>query len=243
MASWLQACGLFIGDKLAGATASNVLGHFEDIDFLEFHEDLLKANDTNMYMHTERELNVPAAFNERASQLIEDRNNRFVEWGWKQPRATLFLDLWHAALSKPHYLIPLRSPAAVINSLLRRESNKLLERSNAHGDLKEYDAYMANLDNHARQYERMYILHLNRILKFINTSRPAIFILHMDEMNTSHMALESKLHAWQFAIELKGIENIYNRNMLIDPDNYFVSQEDISNQAIELYNNLVAIED
>ena len=38
---WLQRCGLFIGDSLEGPGVGNVQGHFEDIDFLQLHQELL----------------------------------------------------------------------------------------------------------------------------------------------------------------------------------------------------------
>ena len=75
---------------MAGATPSNIKGHFEDIDFLEFHERLLKANDETMYMNEEKQLVVSPEFAAEAHELCQLRNERHSEWGFKQPRATLF---------------------------------------------------------------------------------------------------------------------------------------------------------
>lgn len=41
--SLLQSAGVFIGDRLLGNNLSNPKGHFEDLDFVEFHQQLLQA--------------------------------------------------------------------------------------------------------------------------------------------------------------------------------------------------------
>ena len=43
-ASLLRGAGLFIGERLMGPYPGNERGHFEDLDFYEFHKRVLAAN-------------------------------------------------------------------------------------------------------------------------------------------------------------------------------------------------------
>ncbi len=42
--NWLSRCGLEIGERLAEGNAGNVEGHFEDVEFLKLHEEILNNN-------------------------------------------------------------------------------------------------------------------------------------------------------------------------------------------------------
>jgi hypothetical protein len=48
----------------------------------------------------------------------------YENWGWKEPRATLFLDFWRATLPDLKFLALYRHYAQVVDSLLRREKGK-----------------------------------------------------------------------------------------------------------------------
>ena len=49
VASLLQEAGLSIGERLLGPSAGNRKGHFEDVDFVELHEDILADNGASLY--------------------------------------------------------------------------------------------------------------------------------------------------------------------------------------------------
>ena len=100
-ASWIKECGLDIGANLIGATPSNKKGHFEDLDIVEFHEKLLKFNDTNLYEGIGEELKYNEYHIAKAKSLVKLRNELSNQWGWKQPRASLFLNLWEFILFYP----------------------------------------------------------------------------------------------------------------------------------------------
>jgi hypothetical protein len=50
---------------------------------------------------------------------LKDRKNEC--WGWKEPRTCLFLNYYRALLPDSNYLILLRDPAIVVDSLIRRD--------------------------------------------------------------------------------------------------------------------------
>ena len=120
-ASLAHSAGLFLGDRLLGADATNARGHFEDLDFLEFHQSLLRGHglsDDGFVAATEIEPS--ALFRERAQALIARRNARGGPWGWKDPRTILLLDFWNSLLPEARYLFVFRPACDVIDSLYRR---------------------------------------------------------------------------------------------------------------------------
>src|SRR5262245_3946517 len=74
IASILQSAGLDIGQNLLGPDHGNVRGHFEDVDFLEFHRRALTSQglDVNGYVRQPR-LAVPQQYREEARGLVQAR--------------------------------------------------------------------------------------------------------------------------------------------------------------------------
>ncbi len=121
--------GLFLGDKLKGPGASNPDGLFEDEDIIRFHDDILAVNQMrwDSYASLDR-LIVPGDYASKAAELISMKFWGRSYWGWKDPRTTLFLDLWNATLPDARWVFVFRNPAQVVWSLLCR------------GDLRRYSS-------------------------------------------------------------------------------------------------------
>jgi len=124
-ASLLQQSGLNIGDKLLAANIGNDLGHFENEDFYEFHQEILrrrKYHSDGWSLSTIQELD--------ESEIIEANNiinsNKSDQWGWKDPRTTLFLDVWKKLIPEAYFLFVYRKPWEVVESLFRRNTDKEL---------------------------------------------------------------------------------------------------------------------
>src|SRR5258708_1329424 len=99
IAQWLQHCGLFIGKRLEGPDIGNIQGHFEDCDFLEIHQQLLKKRNYSspglVYTHVPE----PDASEKRQlTNIIEAKSRENNEWGWKDPRTCLFLKVYRELL-------------------------------------------------------------------------------------------------------------------------------------------------
>jgi hypothetical protein len=120
IASAFQLAGVNLGDRLIGRNRSNRRGHFEDIEFEEFHEGVLRRVDKNHLTVTQADvLQMTAEEVERAKALIVRRRERPL-WGWKDPRTCLFLDFWHSLLTNPRYVFVYRHPLEIVLSLFRR---------------------------------------------------------------------------------------------------------------------------
>lgn len=98
-------------------------GHFEDRDFYNLHEAILAASGRSCFTADEISIDeVPPVFEERARSLVAARADRPF-WGWKDPRTSLFLDLWERHLPRARYLFLYRHPVDVALSLWRRNTD------------------------------------------------------------------------------------------------------------------------
>lgn len=115
------SAGLDVGSRLMPAARGNPRGHFEDLDFVALHERMLRANGLGPEgFTTASDIPVPAALEDAALALVAERRRRAAVWGWKDPRTTLFLEWWAGQLPDARFVLLVRSPAEVVDSLFRR---------------------------------------------------------------------------------------------------------------------------
>ncbi len=118
---YLEKSGLNMGDKFISPDVGNVLGYFEDEDFLNFHKAVLSKNGISTF-HTEKSnlpIRVDCIDRERALEMVRSRK-KLEQWGWKEPRTTLFLDFWFEIVENARFLFLFRHPLGVADSLIRR---------------------------------------------------------------------------------------------------------------------------
>ncbi|MEG4585013.1 glycosyltransferase [Microcoleus sp. MOSTC5] len=120
-ASLFQEVGVDIGKKLVGPADGNVKGHFENVDFVEFHKSVLRSHGIDELGCTfETTIPVPAKYVEIAKRAIDQNQQTHKHWGWKDPRTTLFWDFWLTLLPEANFICVYRSPWEVVDSLYRR---------------------------------------------------------------------------------------------------------------------------
>jgi hypothetical protein len=120
-----QALGVNVGSDLLGAAGGNVYGHFEEAVFIHFHDALI----ARLFPHcapfcewlplADSEITYNAADRAEAESIWR-RHRAAGGQAWKDPRASLFLDLWTDILPDAKVIICLRHPYQVHRSLLRR---------------------------------------------------------------------------------------------------------------------------
>jgi len=119
VASLFEQAGVHLGAQLAAPQADNPFGFFEDIEFVNFHQDALHARGQNILITRDFVFTPDAAEEKYARALITARATREL-WGWKDPRTSLFLNFWHTLIPHAQFLFVYRHPFDVILSLARR---------------------------------------------------------------------------------------------------------------------------
>lgn len=125
MASYLQRCGIFMGERMAAPGPGNPRGHFEDRDFLDLNKAILKDNHASPFAVPVR-LSVRQERKDQAMRLIEQRKAEYADWGWKDPRSSLLLDFWHELVPESKFVFLYREPLLMLDSLYRRPGDRAL---------------------------------------------------------------------------------------------------------------------
>ena len=221
-ASILQSAGVHIGRRLMEATEFNAKGHFENLDFFEFHLDVFRSLGVNIDGWTLQEnLQIDEPLIDRAKQLIE-QNSLSSIWGWKEPRTTLFLDFWAKLLPEARFLLIYRSPWEVADSLYRRGDEMF--QSQPELAIKYWQHYNQKILNfYNREQHRCLLTNLKTIVQYQNAYIDTIN--HKFNVDLSHPAPT----AYDPSLLRTEISSNSQRPTLID--HYFP-------EAIELYQEL-----
>ncbi|MEQ8325107.1 MAG: hypothetical protein RIC15_06170 [Vicingaceae bacterium] len=123
---WLNECGLEVGEALLGPQESNRSGHFEDLDFFNFHEKVFEQNNMSFggFQQLEKAKLTEAQISEFKS-LIDKKNTQFGQWGWKDPRTCLFIRQYLNLIHDAHLFIISRNYNQIIQSLIARETGHI----------------------------------------------------------------------------------------------------------------------
>ncbi len=116
----LVRAGLFVGDELLSGNASNPHGHFEDRAFVRIHERIFAENGEKWLAPSPFVPIVSPDLRQHIKALVADRDAHHSFWGFKDPRACLFVDMWRTMLSSPRFLVCLRHYRACVDSVVRR---------------------------------------------------------------------------------------------------------------------------
>ena len=121
VASLFAGAGVNVGTRLIGASRGNDRGHWEDLDFYEFHARVLEANGVGSEgFSCAADLIVPPPLRDEAVAVVAAKAAAATPWGWKDPRTTLFLEFWQSLLPEAVFVFVFRSPWEVADSLFRR---------------------------------------------------------------------------------------------------------------------------
>ncbi len=219
-ASLLQSAGMYIGDRLMGSNTGNDKGHFEDLDFVDFHQSVLQSQGISVAGWTEHNsLKVQPQYMVTAESLILGRKEHSI-WGWKDPRTTLFLDFWSRLIPDARYIFVYRSPWEVVDSLFRR--GDVIFRTNPNFTVQQWCNYnQAVLNFYQQHQERSLLIGIDSIIQNSND-----FI---------------DLVRQKFSLELRSPESLYEPGLFNANSNVHYRQALITEffpEAIDLYAQL-----
>lgn len=122
----LEKVGINMGKETLGASVSNPVGHFEDKMFYELNKKILRdagGNWKNPPAH-KNILNLRGKYKEEIKQLILNKKNN---WGWKEPRTSLTIELYYPYLNNIYFIYCKRNEVDVAKSLKKRNNMPLTE--------------------------------------------------------------------------------------------------------------------
>ncbi len=119
---------------------------------------------TNVHLNTYQK--------KKMKSLISFKNDLRKQWGWKEPETCLFIDEYHKYIPEAYYLIVYRRPEEVIDSLLRRDQKKYINKFKEQGIKGKIKIYFKDqvlkdtLIKLAKNYTEKYIHYNSKILEF-----------------------------------------------------------------------------
>ena len=131
IAQILNQSGLYLGaeDNLLGSNVGNPDGHFEHLGFIELNDAILTHLGGSWEFPPELHAGWEHAaslesLRSRARDLLQTFSGK-SPWGWKDPRTSLLLPFWRGLIPNLRFVICIRSPLAVVNSLHNRNKMPL----------------------------------------------------------------------------------------------------------------------
>src|ERR1700744_6578924 len=223
--NWLHHCGLQVGERLLEANLGNVEGHFEDVEFLRIHEEILESNDLDSGgLVYDKDIDISLYQVEKLKSVIKVKNQRYKQWGWKEPRTCLFLNLYRELLPNSKYLVIVRDYQSVVNSLLKREfslveekylSRKLFKRMiwvYLRRRRKEKKLYHDN----AEYFLKVWIEYNEHILDTLKDLSPDNYIvINYTLLEKCDKQVFSFLtNTWRFALKYFSFQEVYKKGLL-----------------------------
>jgi len=172
-----QAAGLYVGDDLLGATPTNPFGHYEDREFFEINELILRLNFSLWHTPIDFVPVLPCDVFKLASDMVSKRDAEHALWGFKDPRTCLLLDFWDSVLPDPRYLVCLRHYSACVDSVMRRRVRDYYAAVEpgpariASEDMLNFNAICAN-----------WCVYMAGVLKFLTLRNPKALVIRVDRL-------------------------------------------------------------
>lgn len=224
IAQWLHQCGINLGDDLMGAGRGNIKGHFEDLDFLNLHEEILTFNNLcSTGLYGIKPLSMSPEQKTEIKSLLEQKNSKRTYWGWKEPRTTLFINEYENLLSdKAIYLIAYRKIEDVVDSLLRRRIKRELQLRKKLGRIERFKILFLKkkISNqiekeHKEEYIKTWIAYNEKIISLIsNINQQRFFITRYEDLNNNSSALFNWLLNKGFNIKKIPFNNVFDVNLM-----------------------------
>jgi len=209
VSNWLQECGLHLGDHLYAASKYNSKGYFEDVDFLQTHKKLLKFNGVHPSGHeSPKEINLNTEQTKILYDLLVNKNKKYRQWGWKEPRTVLFVKTYKKLLNNTYYIIIYRDHDEVVNSLIKREKISKLKR-NFLFSIK-IKLFKRKWFNH---YSKVWTLYNKILLDNFKLNENCMF-LNYSTLSNNYAKVIDILNENGFDLSKKDFNQIYQHNLM-----------------------------
>lgn len=202
-AQLLHRAGLFLGDDLLDANPSNPYGHFEDWDVVGLHQNIFADNGLTWIVGEPFLPVVRPSRWERMKQIIEIRNSEHRLWGFKDPRACLFIMLWKYLMPDAKVLLVYRHFTGPTRSLASRHSAALFSNE-------------GNRHVHRRFWEepdlalRMWLAHNNALLAFARAYPEDTMAVSLDMIRDGFPIIWAINRRWDLGLEEVPVGEVFD---------------------------------
>ena len=221
---WLKKCGLHVGDNLMGAGTGNDDGHYEDLDFLRAHEAILKAHRLSDKGYTDPVKQLKDEEKDRLRDIVSYKNNFNLQWGWKDPRTCLFLDLYHELIPGAFYFVVLRNYRAVVSSMIIRmfkhTENKYSERKGLSKfiweHIKKKRRMRMLLKKHCQRFLKVWIIYNEAILAHLQHLPPDNYMVadYAWLCDNDKNVFEQLTGEWGFTLNFFSFKKVFKEDLL-----------------------------
>jgi hypothetical protein len=251
ISNWLNRCGLPLGETLMGSAPSNQEGHFEDMEFIKLHEEILVDNHLpHTGLIEDPHIDISMYHMEKLKSVISLKNKLHEQWGWKDPRTCLFLDTYKQLLPDAKYLVIIREYHSVVSSLLQRDfsdmEEKYLKRKFFGRMIWKYFRRERRLRSffgeQSGHYLKVWIAYNEELLKLIETlPQEAYLVLNYNMLKENSDSIFNYLKdQWHIALNPISFADVFKQKLInkpVDTDSFIVDKALIS-KAEDLQNEL-----
>jgi len=251
ISNWLYRCGLQLGEHMLEAGTGNVEGHFEDVEFLRMHEEILTSNafPASGFVY-DKVIDISVYQLEKLKSVIKVKNQLYRQWGWKEPRTCLFLDLYRELLPNSKYLVIVRDYSAVVHSLLKRDfaehEDKYLHRKKLQRFvwlyLRRGKSSRKFYKERAEDYLKVYIEYNQHILDTLKQLPSEDYmVVNYSMLEKSDKEVFSFLTGkWHFKLQYHKFNEVYKKNLMSKAFNVdaYIDDKGLINKAQNITDEL-----
>ncbi len=224
--------GLHIGDRLMKADSSNVDGHFEDVDFFTLHNKILHDNKMNWKYTSSKPINIYPKHNSFINHIVVSRSSKYNEWGFKDPRASLFLDFWQEQLNSAYSVIIYRHYDECVHSLLTRASRDIVCNTKSHNIEFWQDPMMAY---------KMWLNYNKKIIEHVKKyPNKSILISHQSLMDGFPIVKTIK-DKFNFNLDLSSKTSINKKLLSVKSSNTLAIDSKLKKELDDTWNELQSL--
>ena len=224
LTQWLYKCGLHVGDHFLGAGIGNKEGHYEDLDFFEYHKNVLKdqdLSDDGMIHKPIADLSDGQLHELR--KLVKNKSSQ-QQWAWKEPRTCLFLPHYRQVLPDARYLIILRDYHSVVSSLVSRIYSKTEYKYAMKNSLQQFiwkyfkKPFRKNqlLKKYSEHYLQVWITYNTAILKHLQQLDASQYLVvnQTSLLCKNQKVFEHLADKWDFKLEYYDFSRVYKEELI-----------------------------
>ena len=225
LTQWLYRCGLHMGNQFLEAGIGNTQGHYEDVDFYNYHQRVLSEHDLNKDgLVTTPLQSLSEAQQQSLRRLIREKAASQVQWGWKDPRTCLFLPFYREVIPDARYLVILRDYRSVVSSLIQRLYAESVHKYERKGGLPRLiwkyckAPYRKEklLRKHSEHNLKVWISYNEAILQHLQQLPPSAYLVvdHAFLANCNRKVFDHLSAIWNFRLDYYNFNTLYKESLI-----------------------------